>query len=75
MSQTYSTCEITEETTDRCLILFCLVLARRMVNRRSKWRDDLKSPVVDRLNELIEEYQNPYAESDDYRSFASAPVR
>ncbi len=75
MSETYSTCDVTDETRERLVILFSLVVARKLVHRDiSKWPDDF----VDIMDELIEEYRNPYSEDElviDRDSFAQAPRR
>ncbi len=66
MSETYSDCEITDETTDRSIILFSLLIARGHVLKRSRWDADLTENVIDRLDKLILEYRNPYADMYSY---------
>jgi hypothetical protein len=60
MSETYRDCEVTDESSDRLIILFSLIVTRRVA------RDVFaKYPeLIDRIDDLIEEFRRPHGDGE-----------
>lgn len=74
MSRTYyDVDEVTDEIADRAVILFCLILGRKLV-RFARWAPIVTNELIMRMDDLITEYRNPDPSTPPQTSF-QAPRR